>query len=203
MYEPRPIVTPLTDPAPAEILPLSLVKEYIGLDPSLDASQDAVLPVLRQAAPEEGDQITGIVWGAAPYRIDGLRPLSPSWMFRLPLCPVLSVSAVTYKAEGEEITLDVESYVFTPALIQLGRPWAELCPDIEWPEGAETLSVTCTAGWTAQTLPESIRSWMLARIATLYDIRQDMMAGMNPSALPRDHTRTLLDRWTVRESVYA
>ena len=203
MYEPRPIVIPLADPAPAEILPLSLVKEFIGLDPSLDADQDAVLPVLRRAAQDEGEQITGIVWGAAPYRIDGLRPLSPGWTFRLPLCPVTSVSAVSCMDDGAETALDADAYVFTPALIQLGRPWAELCPEPEWPQGAESVSVTCTAGWTAQTLPESIRAWMLARIATLYDIRQDMMAGMNPAAMPRDHTRALLDRWTVRESAYA
>ena len=200
---PRPVITPLADPAPAEILPLSLVKEFIGLDADLDADQDAVLPVLRRAAQDEGEQITGIVWGAAPYRVDGLRALSPAGTLRLPLCPVLSVSAVSCVADGAETALDAAAYVFTPALIELGRPWAEISPDTEWPAGAETFSVTCMAGWTAQTLPESIRAWMLSRIATLYDIRQDMMAGMQPAALPREHTRALLDRWTVRGGPYA
>lgn len=93
---------------------------------------------------------------------------------------------------------DAAAYSVTPSLIQAGRPFAELRPVTAWPQGVHALNVHCAAGWTAATLPESIRAWLLARVATLYDYRQDVITGSQPAQMPRDHTRALLDRWTVR-----
>ena len=56
MYTSRPIITLLD--TPAEILSLDLIKEFIGLDPDLDVTQDRALPVLIQAVIEDGEQIT-------------------------------------------------------------------------------------------------------------------------------------------------
>lgn len=197
MYAPRPIITLLD--TPAEILNLELIKEFIGLDPDVDAEQDRVLPVLRQAAIDQGQQTTGILWAAAAYRIDGL---CPAWLgvgFRLPLAPVLSVTAVAGKdASGVDIPVPADAYNLIPSAIDLGRPWAELRPLSAWPEQALSFSVTCTAGWTAEALPESIRGWLLNRIATLFDRRTDLPDTITNMELPRYHSMGLLDRWTVR-----
>lgn len=197
MYAPRPIVSLLG--TPAEILSLELIKEFIGLDPDVDAEQDKVLPVLRQAAIEQGQQITGTVWAAASYRIDGLCSVWPGAGFRLPLTPVFAVTEViTKNASGEEEPIPPSLYEFIPAAIDMGRPWAELRTKEPWAGQAFDISVTCTAGWDADKLPESLRGWALNRIATLYDYREDLVTGTITAALPRHHTNGLLDRWTVR-----
>ena len=197
MYAPRPIITLLD--SPAEILSLDLIKEFIGLDPDIDAEQDRVLPVIRQAAIEQGEQITGTVWAAASYHIDGLCFMWPGAGFNLPLAPVFAVAEVAGKdASGADVPVPAGAYTLIPAAIEFGRPWAEMHPLSAWPEQALALSVTCTAGWTADKLPKSIEGWLLNRIATLYDYREDLVTGTITANLPRDHSRGLLDRWTVR-----
>lgn len=197
MFAPRPIITLLD--TPAEILSLELIKEFIGLDPDIDAEQDNVLPVLRSAAIEQGQQITGIVWAAASYRIDELCAVWPGAGFLLPLAPVFAITEVVGKdGSGADVPVPANSYTVIPAAIDFGSPWAELRPLSAWPEQALAFSITCTAGWSADKLPESLRGWALNRIATLYDYREDLVTGTITAALPRHHSAGLLDRWTVR-----
>jgi hypothetical protein len=191
MAAPRHIITRLSESA--DLLGLDLVKEYVGHDDDIDAEQDKVLPVLIQAAVDQGQQITGIVWGAAQYRIDGLFGRQGVGFF-LPLAPVFAVTEVVgVDAHGQGVLVQPEAYRLIPSAIDLGRPWAELHAREGWPLDAVSFSVTCTAGWTADTLPESLRTWALNRIATLHDIR-DSSGG----AATRRHIDGLLDRWTVR-----
>ena len=200
---PCPIVTQII-PTAEELVSLSVLAQFLGFDADYDAAQDAVLPVLRQSAIELGEQITGCVWGAASYQVRGL-PVYQCGRYpalRLPICPITEVAKVSYSVGGSEVVLDPTSYTLTPAAIELGRPWAELSPVTAWPAGVGFLDVECTAGWKADTLPDSLRSWILTRVATLYDLRQDVSVGSSVAAMPRDHTRSLLDRWTVRGLPY-
>lgn len=197
MYAPRPIITRLDKPA--EILPLDLIKEFIGLDPDVDAEQDRVLPVLRQAALDRGQNLTGIVWGAASYRIDEMNPGRSGVAFRLPLAPVFAVTAIVGKdGSGADAPVPADAYKVIPSAIEFARPWAEVRPAPAWPGEMVTCSVTCSAGWTAETLPESLQAWALTRIATLYDHREDLVTGTITADLPRDHVVGLLDRWLVK-----
>jgi len=187
----------LPDQDPADIISLELVKEYIGLDDDLDAEQNKVLPVLIQAAIEQGEQITGIVWAEAQYKVDGLLSLWPGIGMRLPLSPVFSVESVSgCDASGNDVAIPDQAYEVIASAIEFGRPWAVIRMRAGWPMEAVTYSVTCTAGWNAGTLPEGLRGWALARIATAYDMRTSVAAGI--TAMPRHHARGLLDRWTVR-----
>ena len=204
MMMPCPIVTQIA-PTAEELVSLSVLAQFLGFDADYDAAQDVVLPVLRQSAIELGEQMTGCVWGAASYEVRGL-PVYQCGRYpavRLPVVPVMAVAKVSYTDDGgAEVVLDPTSYTLTPAALELGRPWAELSPVTAWPAGVTTLDVECTAGWTADTLPDSLRSWILTRVATLYDLRQDVSVGSSVAAMPRDHTRSLLDRWTVRGLPY-
>lgn len=182
--------------APVEILSIELVKEFIGLDDDLDAAQERVLPVLRQAAMEQGQYITGIVWQAAAYRIDGIMPRWPGAGVFIPLSPAFAVADVIgTDAAGQTVSMPDITYDFIPSAIDMGRFWAELHPRDTWPDTVHTLSVICTAGWTEEALPNSLRGWLLNRIAGLFDTRSDMAGG---SPAPKDHTVGLLDKWTVK-----
>lgn len=196
MNAPRPIITRLENPA--DILPLDLIKEFVGLDPDFDAEQDRVLPVLRQAAIDRGQTLTGIVWGAASYHVDELSIGQSGAAFALPLAPVFAVAEIVGKdGSGADVPVPAGAYSVIPSAIEFGRPWAEVRPGPTWPGEALTCSVTCTAGWTADTLPESLQAWALNRIATLYDHREDLVTGTITDALPRHHVDGLLDRWLV------
>lgn len=201
MYAPRPIITPLG--SPADIMRLDLIKEFIGLDPDLDVLQDRALPVLIRAVIEDGEQITGAIWAAASYRIEEL-PAYPGAAFRLPLTPIFAVTEIVGRdGSGADVSVPADAYRLIPSAIEFCRPWAEVRPGSAWPGQVVTCSVTCTAGWTADTLPDSISAWALNRIATLYDYREDLVTGTITAALPRHHTKGLLDRWTVRGSTNA
>lgn len=201
MNVPQPIITRIG--SPAEILSLDLIKEFVGVDLDVDAQQDRVLPVLRQAIIENGEQITGAVWAAAQYRIDGLSPVSLAEGFRLPISPVMGIAEMSgIDAAGNEAPVPMSAYHFRPSCIEHGRPWAEVLRCGLWPENAVSFSITCTAGWNAETFPDSLKSWALVRIATIFDNRDDVVTGAITAALPRDHTRGLLDRYTVRGNPY-
>ena len=201
MNAPRPIITRLENPA--DILPLDLIKEFVGLDPDFDAEQDRDLPVLRQAAIDRGQTLTGIVWGAASYRIDELNTGQPGAAFHLPLAPVFSVTEIVGKdGPGADVPVPADAYSVIPSAIEFGRPWAEVRPGPAWPRDVVFCAVTCTAGWTADTLPESLQAWALNRIATLYDHREDLVTGTITASLPRHHTDGLLDRWLVMGNPY-
>ena len=191
----RPIITRLSDPWPH--ISLNLVKEFIGLDPDIDAEQDKVLRALVGAAIDQGQQITGIVWAETKYRIDGVCPPWSGAGFLFPLTPVFSVKKVEGRdAAGVIIFVPDSDYTLIPSAIEFGRPWPELRPVQQWPDDAVSFSVTCVAGWDLFGLPDSLLSWALTRIATMYDDRADLGAGK--TSMPRHHARGLLDRWTVR-----
>lgn len=201
MNAPRPIITRLENPA--DILPIDLIKEFVGLDPDFDAEQDRVLPVLRQAVIDRGQTLTGIVWGAASYRIDELSIGRSGSSFALPLTPVFAVAVIVGQdGSGADVPVSADAYRLIPSAIEYCRPWAAVRPGPAWPEEALTCSVTCTAGWTADTLPESLQAWALNLIATLYDHREDLVTGTITASLPRHHTDGLLDRWLVMGNPY-
>lgn len=194
---PCPIVTRLSNPV--EIISLELVSEFLGFDSDADAAQDMVLPVLVQAATEQGEQLTGAVWGAATYRVDYPHGARAGTSFALPLSPVLAVDSVTaVGADGTETPVPPDAYWFIPSAIDLGRPWAVVYPAAGWSSDAVGVSVICTAGWDVATLPHALRGWLLNRVATLYDTRTDLMDGARDvQSAPRAHVTGLLDRWTV------
>lgn len=192
-------ITRLTPPA--EIIPLDLVAEYIGLDEDLDASQSKVLDSLIQTALCLGEEITGIVWAEAGYLIEFDAGVSDS--FYLPVSPALELSRVYYTDNnGTEHHIPDTAYNFTPANMEFFSPWATVCGLDGWPSSWATLSLECKAGWTTDAFPESLRAWALIRIATLFDVRNDVAIGTNSANIPRDHAYALLDRYTVRNNPY-
>lgn len=195
----RPLVTRTSDPV--GIIPLEVIAEYIGYDSALDLSQDKVIPVLRDAAIQAGEQNTGAVWAEAGYSMVSMHPPGIRGPVCLPLSPATSVSKVVIvDAQGNETTVPASEYVFIPSAIDLYRPWATLDLAVS---GRFNLVVEFKAGWTKDTFPKSLQTWALIRIATLYDYREDLVTGTITANMPRDHAVGLLDRWRVYGGSYA
>ena len=181
--------------SPADVISLEQIAEYIGFDADLDATQDTILPALRLAAIELGEQITGIVWGEAEYRIELAHTFNP--VIPLPISPVFSVTELLIDGE----LVDGDLYTFTPANPELAQFWATLEAVDRWPDG-NTFTIKCKAGWPEGKLPGALRAWALIRIASMYDTRADVIVGTISANIPRDHSRALLDRYTVRNNPY-
>ncbi|MDL2280155.1 hypothetical protein LJC15_05820, partial [Desulfovibrio sp. OttesenSCG-928-G11] len=104
---------------------------------------------------------------------------------------------------GTDVPIPNDAYSLIPSAIEFARPWAEVRTLPTWPEQVQALSVTCTAGWGADSFPDGLRNWALVRLATLYDNRADLVTGTITASLPRHHTDGFLDRWLVMGSPYA
>lgn len=187
----RPIIT--SSGESAEIISLELIKEYIGYEGDLDAEQDSVLKAVRQAAIEQGEQITGCRWAATSYVVEEVQGYGSDMI--LPLSPALAVDKVVC---GSEV-IPQEQYRFIPSAVDMGRPWGFLRSSQGW-QGE--YDITCTVGWTSESLPDSLRSWALIRISTLFDNREDLAPNSTYGAMPRHHADGLLDRWRVIGSPY-
>lgn len=183
--------------SPAQILDMDLLRDYIGIDPDTDACQHDVLRALVETAIDQGEQITGLTWREAEYRIDGLRRPGTGGIF-LPISPVGLVLAVRGE-DGDPI--DASLWRATLSSVERGLPWARIVFADQVPCGTE-YSVDCRAGWNRTDLPGGILGWLLNRVSTLYDIRGNVALGTVSANIPRGHVDGLLDRWVVRDSPY-
>jgi uncharacterized phiE125 gp8 family phage protein len=113
---------------------------------------------------------------------------------RLPMPPLISVTTFSYvDADGVTQILLPEAYF----LDDFSEP-ARLFPAFgtRWPHArhqANSIRVRFQAGYAdADSVPASIKCWMLLRIGTLYENREDVIAGLPVAELP--FSAGLLDR---------
>lgn len=189
------------DPPQAEIITTDDIREFCRIDADLDAVHLATLKTLRDAAIETGEQETGIIWRAAEYEIT-MPPPATSWScLYVPVTPVLELLELLFVGpDAAEFMPAPATYSFHPSDLENSFPWATILPLAGgWPTGAERVQLLVKAGWTAETLPQSLRLWILNRIATSGDHRSDMQDSgrLNTVKMPREHSERLLDRWRV------
>lgn len=185
----RLVTAPTTEP-----ITLAEVKAHcvIGHD-----EDDLLLAIMISAAREHGESITGRSW--AEKTLEVVLDRFPVGTISLPATPISSVSSIEYvDANGAEQTLpESEYHVDTESMI--GR----VVPKDAWPETADqpnAVRVQYSAGWTPEEFPQSLRQWMLIRVATLYEHRESMtMVSNNRMVLPIDRSFVdgLLDQFVV------
>ena len=201
----------VTPPA-SEPVTLAEVKAYARVDTSAD---DSLLSAMIVAAREAGEnetrrafmpQTLELTLDAFP-RKTGRRAWS-SWLdyaVDLPRPPLASVTSVSYlDPAGVLQTLGPSAYVVSqlsdaiPACLApaFGASW----PDTQAMPGA--VRVRYTAGWAdPESVPEAIRAWIRAKVATMYEHREEFMADARAAAVeyPNRFIAGLLDPWRVLE----
>lgn len=162
------------------------------------AATDAALTMLIGAMRRYAENLTG-----RAFVQRGLQLVLPCWEYRieLPYPPLVSVESVTYvDTSGNVQTLDAALYVV--------HNWREpgiIVPEFSsvWPATRaveDAVRVNYTAGYApvgsptdpASGVPDNLKLWMHARIATLYNQRDQLM-NANSVAIPRDFADGLLD----------
>lgn len=179
-------------------------KTWLRIDTD-DTSQDAVVDMLIEAMRRHAETLTGRAFIQRTLQL-----VAKGWEnpLVLPYPPLRSVSSVTYvDLDGATQTLATNQYV-----VHSWREPAVIVPEwnVTWPSHRsviDAIRVTYIAGYaesgspseaaTAQAgLPENLKLWMHARMATLYEHREQLVLS-SIAKIPRDFADGLLDGLVV------
>jgi uncharacterized phiE125 gp8 family phage protein len=163
--------------------------------PSTNTTDDPYLTILIMAARQHAEQELNRY--LITQTVDAYFDEFPE-SFKLP--PLQSVTAITYiDTDGTEQTLAADQYIVDSASIP-----ARITPDynVSWPstrDQTNAVKVRFVAGYgTAIDVPSCIKSWMLMRIKTLYDTRDQTVFANGLPVIQQSFIDGLLDPERVR-----
>jgi uncharacterized phiE125 gp8 family phage protein len=193
----------ITAPA-AYPVTLLQAKEFCRID-AIDSSQDTTLNMLIAAMTTYAEHLTGRAFVERTLELN--LPFF-QYCIELPWAPLIGIDSVSYTdINGAAQTVDAASYeadtVSQPGMI---RPVS----GASWPavgSGFNPVRIRYRAGYLApgspqdltnnDYLPGELRTWMAARICTLYDQRSQIIIGTIVQELKRDFADGLLDSLLV------
>lgn len=203
-------------------LPVTLAeaKAWCRVDSDITA-HDAVITGLLKTMTAYAEHLTG-----RAFMPRTLRLLMPGWPqfstmgycgpgIELPQPPLIEVTSVTYLDEdGVRQTLAADQYD-----VHAWREPAAIIPayQVVWPAyrpALDAIQVNFRAGYpesgspsdeAAQQAgqPPALKTWMQARLATLFDQREQVVIGRTVAALPRAFADGLLDELVLGSRVVA
>ena len=189
-----------------EPVSLAEAKEWLRLS-SADTGHDGVIRLLIKAMREMAENLTHRAFITRTLRQtleDWPRDPQGRTRFRLPFAPLQGVTTFKYRdTNGTLQTLATDQYdVYTHCEPGLVVP----AYNVTWPSirsQPDALQITYTAGYASgspsdeaaaqDVLPASLRVWMEAKLATLFEQREQLVIGASVQPLPRDFTDALLD----------
>lgn len=166
-----------------------------------DTSQDAVIDMLIASMTEYAEHKTGRAFVERTLELSLPRFLG---CIELPWPPLIGVDSVKYTDVDEaEQTVAAADYELD-TVSQPGR--IRPISTESWPAigtGFNPVRIRYRAGYTPIVsptdltdngyLPAQLRTWMHARICTLYDNRDQLVIGVSVAQIPRDFADGLLD----------
>lgn len=207
--------------APAyEPVSLAQAKLWCRIDSDI-TDQDDVVTQLIQTMREYAENLTGRAFIQRDLQLvtncyttlyfDGVSRVGLS----LPYPPLVAVSSITYiDTDGATQTLDTADYnVHTwhePGFVV--EDW-----DATWPSyrrEPDAIRVSYTAGYALgagsppgadeyrANLPSALKTWMQARIATLYECREQLTFGASGFVIPHNFSDGLLDALIVGQRLF-
>lgn len=185
------ITAPATEP-----VALADVRDHLRID-TLD--EDAMLTALITAAREECEHMLGRVLITQTW--EQVHPAFPDDdEIELSMSPVVSVTSVKYlDSAGVEQTWSASNYVLDTN--DQGARLLLATPTTTYPttyDRDDAVKIRFVAGYGAATaVPATIKHWIMVRIATLYEYRTQLMAGVSVNELPGGFVDRLLDRYRV------
>lgn len=176
--------------------------------------EDALLLLLIKAMREYAENLTGRAFVQRTLRLylsDWPWHARYGVLIKLPHPPLVeagspSVSVESFKyidTDGVLTTLATTQYVvhdeFEPCFII--PAWEVTWPTIR--SLPDAIQITYHAGYAnPNAIPKSLRLWMQARIATLFDKRDQIVVGHIVQSIPRDYVDGLLDSLVVGDRLF-
>jgi uncharacterized phiE125 gp8 family phage protein len=193
----------LTPPA-SEPISLADAKNHLRIDSDI-TSDDTLINLLISAARRYGETITGRSFITQQWRLtldgwaSGLDDSLYS-LIELPRGDVQRVDQITYLDMSRvQQTLDLSTVAqdlsINPARLTpiFGTVWPPALPQI----AAVKIDYTTGYGDSAASVPEGIRQWMLVRISTLYEHREEVEVVSRGKVEPMPFVDSLLDPYRV------
>ena len=210
-------MTPIQTSGPAlEPISRAEAKNFLRVDSDLTAD-DLLIDLLISSARMEAESLTGRSFISQTYKV--VLDSFPNWCemavsynapYNLPANaiqiergPVISVDSIAYTAMDRSTqTMPATDYTITglSALGDLRPPLARITPVFGkiWPIplpqiGAVTVNYTAGYGATAASVPAGIKSWILMRIKSRYDMRGEVAIAGRGKIEPLPWVDHLLD----------
>ena len=188
----------ITAPA-SQPITLADAKVHCRVDPDITA-EDELITSLVVAATEECEHLLqrSLITQVWQRSLDG-------WpdgdAIELGMLPVRSVDSVLYiDTSGQQQAVPGSSWVLDDAS-EL-EAWVLPARGYAWPDTLDTANavrVLFTTGYgDPAAVPDAIKTWIRARVATLYGFRAELLAGVSLQELPRGFIGGLLDRYRIR-----
>lgn len=185
-------LVPITAPT-GQVVSTTEAKAHLNV---LHSGDDDYINTLIASATEQAQEFTRRQFLTATFALY-LNAL-PS-RFELPKPPMASVTSVEYIPDGETAfaTLDAAYYMVGKGDV------AEIVrhPDYDYPDTDDVIDcvrVTFTAGYgAAADVPASIKHWMKKRVATMYEIREEVVTGTIAPVADSPFDRYLLEPYKV------
>jgi uncharacterized phiE125 gp8 family phage protein len=166
-----------------------------GGAPQTNSTDDPILAILIASARAAGETITRRA--LMPQTWDLVLDRFPAWELSVPKPTLQSITSITYvDTNGAPQVLDPAAYLADPKS-EPGRitpAYGLVWPIARWQTGAVT--VRFVAGYAdAASVPACIKSWMLLRIATLWENRSQLVIDTRTTMveLPTAFVDALLD----------
>lgn len=186
----------------AEPVTLADAKNHLRIDDDI-LNDDALITLLISAARKYGEMLTGRSWMTQSWKLqlDSFYPSADcGQVIELDRGIVQSIDSITYldtssTQQTMDLTLLAKDLVAMPARIspKFGTVWPIALPQI----GAVQINYTAGYGSTAASVPEGIRQWMLVRISTLYEHREEVEQVARGKIEPMPFIDSLLDPYKV------
>ena len=181
-------------------------KRWLRIDAD-DTAHDLVVDMLVKAMREDAENLTGRAFISRQLRLTlGYWPWDAEYGVKivLPHPPLISVDSFQYvDTDGALQTLAADQYAvhdeYEPAFII--PAWQVTWPTIRGVPNA--LQILFTAGYapgspsgeaeSQESMPAKLRLWMESKMQTHNEFREQIVAGMAVTKIPRDFTDGLLD----------
>lgn len=165
----------LTCTIPPIITPVTL-EEAKSFCRVLSNDDDAIISILIDAATDYAQSVTGRQLCEAAFAITVGATASP---LLLPKSPFKAITSVQSGGVDIEYSLHYDIDVAT----------------IEF-SASEDVTITFTAGY--DTIPASLKAWVLNKVSTLYEQREQIVIGTITSEVQRSMIDVVLDHYKVR-----
>jgi uncharacterized phiE125 gp8 family phage protein len=204
---------PLVQTSPPSIEPVSLA-DVKANSRVIDTSDDTLIPVLIGTARRYAESVTNrsfitqgwkLVMDSFPGGCSASVPWGTTYSFPenailLDKGNVLSIASITYLAmDGTQQTMPSTDYIADlsgcPARITpvFGKIWPIPMPQI----GSVQVNYTAGYGPAATDVPEGIRHWILMRVASIFENREEAAILARGKLEPLPWVDTLLDPYCV------
>lgn len=181
---------------PTTAYPVTLLEAKAHLNVLSDID-DNLITFLISVATEQAEEITNRQLMRATYEMT-MEILPDRFEIKKP--PLHAVEKIEYIPDGlsSYVLLDPSMYMVDTTVepgVVIRRNDATY-PAISWMVNA--VRVTFTAGYAdAVSVPKSIKQWMLIRIATLFEHREEIVVGVSVTPIQNNYNDYLISKYRV------